>query len=398
MQERFNIDLFAPTVTFLYLSTRHFVLSSTWPHFTLLGQSVGSIVLGCDAFNLLAPDIFIDTMGYAFTHALSKFFFPDVPVGAYVHYPTISTDMLGSLDSEKESGKGVNAGAGVGWRGLAKREYWNLFARLYGWIGGSADVVMANSSWTGSHLRALWGPSRTKRKLQYPIEVVFPPTAVSELEREIEVSEESEKKRQPILLYIAQFRPEKNHQLILRSYAKLIRSGGYSSEVESKGKMPKLLLIGSVRNDTDETYIYSLRLLAHELHITETVTFLLNAPWATILSHLQIASVGVNGMWNEHFGIGVVEYQAAGLICVVHNSGGPKLDIVIDEGGGSTGYHASTEAEFAEGFATALSLGARETLAMRQRARKSAKRFSEEAFDEHWKKQMERLVKIQTKT
>jgi alpha-1,2-mannosyltransferase len=42
-------------------------------------------------------------------------------------------------------------------------------------------------------------------------------------------------------------------------------------------------------------------------------------------------------MWNEHFGIGVVEYQAAGLISVVNNSGGPKIDIVVDIDGKPTG-------------------------------------------------------------
>ncbi len=42
-------------------------------------------------------------------------------------------------------------------------------------------------------------------------------------------------------------------------------------------------------------------------------------------------------MWNEHFGIGVVEYQAAGLISIVDDSGGPKADIVVDYNGGPTG-------------------------------------------------------------
>lgn len=42
-------------------------------------------------------------------------------------------------------------------------------------------------------------------------------------------------------------------------------------------------------------------------------------------------------MWNEHFGIGVVEYQAAGLIPVAHKSAGPKMDIVIEYDGKPTG-------------------------------------------------------------
>jgi alpha-1,2-mannosyltransferase len=33
-------------------------------------------------------------------------------------------------------------------------------------------------------------------------------------------------------------------------------------------------------------------------------------------------------MWNEHFGIGVVEMLAAGLVTVAHDSAGPKMDIV----------------------------------------------------------------------
>ncbi|KAJ2969785.1 hypothetical protein NUW58_g9896 [Xylaria curta] len=125
LQNTFSIDIHPPTIHFLYLSTRHWVLASTWPHATLLGQSLGSLVMGWDAFSLLVPDIFIDTMGYAFTLGLSKLLFPHVPTAAYVHYPTISTDMLASLDPNSNVGtQGVNAGKGVGWKGLLKRRYW----------------------------------------------------------------------------------------------------------------------------------------------------------------------------------------------------------------------------------------------------------------------------------
>jgi len=153
---------------------------------------------------MLVPDIFIDTMGYAFTLAFSKFLFPDVPTGAYVHYPTISTDMLGSLDAG--SGKGLNAGAGKGWKGKLKRAYWQAFAWLYGWVGGEIDVVMTNSSWTQAHINSLWSAHRAKRQTLWPIEVVYPPVAVNELQQAIPFTEE---KREPIIVCIAQFRPEK---------------------------------------------------------------------------------------------------------------------------------------------------------------------------------------------
>lgn len=412
-QERFNITLQSPTITFLHLSTIQYVLSSSWPYFTLLGQSLGSLVLGFDAFNLLVPDVFVDTMGYAFTLSLCKFLFPDVPTGAYVHYPTISTDMLDSLSVESASGKGVNAGAGKGLRGLLKRQYWHLFARLYGWVGGSTDVVMTNSSWTQSHIEQLWGKARQRRGKEYGVEVVFPPVAVEELEAGIVISRENEDDRRPTLLYIAQFRPEKNHQLIIKSFARFVRNchpDALTSTTSSNqdaprdsARIPHLTLIGSVRDAADEKLIYSLRLLVHELRITEHVTFVLNATWDAILSELRTATIGVNGMWNEHFGIGVVEYQAAGLIGVVHDSGGPKRDICIEmgdgEGGsGPTGIHASDVDGFAAGFEQVLAkMDDEQRYLMRLRARRSSRRFSGGEFDRRWLAHMERLIRLRTK-
>ncbi|KAK4162181.1 hypothetical protein QBC43DRAFT_336500 [Cladorrhinum sp. PSN259] len=385
VENRFNIHLHPPTINFLYLSTRHWVLASTWPRFTLAGQSLGSMILAWDAFSLLVPDIFIDTMGYAFAIGLSKFLFPEVPTAAYVHYPTISTDMLESLDPSSAIGaQGVNAGQGVGIRGTLKKSYWKLFAKIYSRVGASADVVMTNSTWTMGHIEKLWGPLR--KASSPPIAVVYPPVAVLELEQEVEVSPESEKKREKVLLYIAQFRPEKNHHLILQSFAEFLKFGSKAAEGA------KLVLVGSVRDDHDAKRVYKLRLLVNELHIKDKVEFHLDASWPEILQWLRRASVGVNGMWNEHFGIGVVEYQAAGLISVVHDSGGPKLDIVVQVDGEPTGFHATTSTEFAEGFEKALSLP--NPNAVRHRARKSATRFTEEEFAKRWIAQTEKLVAL----
>jgi alpha-1,2-mannosyltransferase len=397
VENRFNIQLHAPTVVLLYLTTRKYVVSSSYPYMTLLGQSLGSLIVAYDAFTLLVPDVFIDTMGYAFTLALCKWLFPTVPVGAYVHYPTISTDMLASLD-DQSGVQGINSGAGKGWKGRIKRRYWQLFARLYGWVGQQIDVVMCNSSWTAAHICSLWGSGNKdtgsgEGTASSPA-VVFPPTAVSELESTIAVDAESEKTRQPVLLYIAQFRPEKNHPLVLRSFARFLQERANNPACAGQPE-PRLVLIGSVRHASpDETHIYNLRLLAHELRIRDQTTFLCDAPWPVVLSHLGTASVGVNAMWNEHFGICVVEYQAAGLICVTHDSGGPREDIVIDLGDGATGFRAETEEQFAASFEAALALPEAEKIAMRQRARRSARRFTEEEFSRKWLDQVEKLVSM----
>lgn len=55
-----------------------------------------------------------------------------------------------------------------------------------------------------------------------------------------------------------------------------------------------------------------------------------------------------------------------------------------------SGFHASTAEEFADGFEKALSLP--DPLAVRLRARQSAKRFGEAEFDRKWLEQMVKLV------
>jgi alpha-1,2-mannosyltransferase len=383
----FGISLNPATLHISYLSTRRFVLANTYPSFTLLGQSLGSLALAYDAFSLITPDIFIDTMGYAFTLAFCKYLFPSVPTAAYVHYPTISTDMLDSLD-DTTGIRGVNSGAGVGLRGKVKKMYWRLFARLYGWVGGKIDVVMCNSSWTRSHITALWKKKSSKSSFAA---VVYPPCPVEVFENRIDVSAASESKREHMLLYIAQFRQEKNHTMILNAFAKY-----YHALSEDERKDAKLVLMGSVRANTpDETHIYKLRLDARGLGIEPATEFVTNASFSAILDRLQKASIGVNGMWNEHFGIGVVEYHAAGLIPVVHNSGGPKLDIVIPYGGEPTGYHAETEEQFAEAFRRVTSMSREDTIAMRLRGRANAKRFTEEVFAEKWVSEMDHLIEMQ---
>ena len=386
VKTRFNIALHPPTVVFLYLSTRHLVLASTYPRFTLLGQSLGSVVLAYDAFTLLVPDIFVDTMGYAFGVAFSKYLFPTMPTAAYVHYPTISTDMLGSLD-DKTGIQGVNSGAGKGVRGRTKRLYWQLFARLYGWVGRHIDIVMCNSTWTRGHIQALW---KSKSSQASFAEIVYPPCPVEQIEEKITVSEAWEVAREHKILYIAQFRHEKNHSLILQAFAKYYHA--LSKDFKAK-QSPQLILIGSVRaNTSDERHIYNLRLQARELKIEESTNFICDASFTLIQEYLQRATIGVNGMWNEHFGIGVVEYQAAGLISVVHASGGPKLDIVLPVEGRPTGFHAETDEEFAACFRTAMKLSPAEKTAMRLRARHSARRFTEAAFAKAWVAEMSKLV------
>ena len=65
-------------------------------------------------------------------------------------------------------------------------------------------------------------------------------------------------------------------------------------------------------------------------------------------------------MWNEHFGIGAIEGMAAVTIILAHNSGEPKLDIVIPHVEQITGFLAESEEGYTETMANILSLQKRD--------------------------------------
>jgi alpha-1,2-mannosyltransferase len=58
-QIRFDIVLDPSAVDFVFVKSRYLVEDATWPRFTLLGQSLGSMVLVWEAITQLVPDLFI---------------------------------------------------------------------------------------------------------------------------------------------------------------------------------------------------------------------------------------------------------------------------------------------------------------------------------------------------
>lgn len=84
---------------------------------------------------------------------------------------------------------------------------------------------------------------------------------------------------------------------------------------------PKLYLIGGCRHEADRMRAAALRSLAVSLDVVDNVEFMINAPFDDMLRVLGSAAVGLHTMTDEHFGIGVVEYMAAGCVAVAHDSG-----------------------------------------------------------------------------
>lgn len=371
-RQRFNISLPRP-VEFVFLKKRSWIEASTYPYFTLLGQSIGSMVLGWEALNCYLPDIFLDTMGYAFTLPLFRYI-GGCKVGCYVHYPTISTDMLSRVGGQTVAHNNASFISNSRILSTVKLLYYYLFAVMYGLAGSCAQVVMVNSTWTYGHILSLW------RKKDQTF-IVYPPCdtkAFLELPIKFGSADADDDEDNSIhsIVSVGQFRPEKDHPLQLRSFHEFLKC-----KMAKDRHKYKLILVGSCRNQEDSDRVSSLRQLASKFGIKNNVEFALNVSFDKLKSYLAEATIGLHTMWNEHFGIGIVECMASGAIVLAHDSGGPRMDIVIEWDGKPTGFLASDEKSYASAMETIFALSPEERSVICHNARHSVDRFSEKAFE-----------------
>jgi len=344
------------------------VEAELYPYFTMLGQSCGSVILGVEALLSCVPDVYIDTMGYAFTLPLFKYVCGS-KVGCYVHYPTISTDMLDAVQSRRPA---YNNRKRISRNPLAtfvKLRYYRLFAWLYGKCGRAADTVMVNSSWTEEHVNRIWRTSSAVHK-------VFPPCEVSHLTKLVSTREGASVKK---ILSLGQFRPEKDHPLQIKAMYELRQI-----ITDEEWQQVKLVIVGGCRGAADEKLVQDLKDLCKHFSIEDNVEFRVNLSYPDLLSELGDSLIGIHTMWNEHFGIGIVEMMAAGLITVAHRSGGPLMDIVIEETGSRNGFLAVAAQEYAAQIAYILSMSEEALESVRERARSSVDLFSSQRFDIGW--------------
>lgn len=122
----------------------------------------------------------------------------------------------------------------------------------------------------------------------------------------------------------------------------------------NNNKQLLLVIAGSCRNDGDRELLQNMKDLSRHLSLENNVEFKVNITHQELMQTYQHASIGLHTMWNEHFGIGVVESMAAGLIMVANRSGGPMMDIVEISAGSQTGFLAANAQEYAECIADIL--------------------------------------------
>ncbi|KAJ2558036.1 asparagine-linked glycosylation protein [Coemansia sp. RSA 1933] len=334
VQSKFGLAIRSETVYVVELSRRWWI-DHRFPRLTLLLQSFGSVWLAAQAIHRFCPDIFIDTVGFAFTYPLVRLVSGRIPVVAYTHYPTVSSDMQTAVSSREAGFNNDPSIAGSATMTALKSAYYRVFGHAYALAGSFASTIMTNSSWTHAHIVKLFGkPTMTR--------VVHPPCDTSAL------AAFPLAPRHPFVVSLAQFRPEKNHSLQIEAFAKLLDAHPEfvppadaklptaeqllkKAEDQSGGDLfayPMLIMLGGARNIDDEVRAEELRRMAERLGVGRQVRVVVNAPWPQVLGWLRLGKVGMHTMRDEHFGINIVEMMAAGLLTIAHDSAGPKMDII----------------------------------------------------------------------
>lgn len=139
----------------------------------------------------------------------------------------------------------------------------------------------------------MWGTSSR-------LVLAYPPCDVSEL-----VQFPLDAPRRPLIVSLAQFRPEKNHVLQLESFCAFTKKYATAHE---------LVVIGGCRNAADRKRARELQEKAKELGIAEKVVFEVDAGYDTIKRYLREGAIGLHTMVDEHFGISIIEFMVGSRV------------------------------------------------------------------------------------
>ena len=167
----------------------------------------------------------------------------------------------------------------------SKYSYYRIFTQLYAVALMFSNVTMTNSSWTQNHISNLIQLGRrsflssllnfdrrqdtpqdsatathdSRGQLAHdPPRIVYPPCDTHEFLQLGNLAS-----RKPIMVSLAQFRPEKDHAKQIEALALL-----FERHPEWRAKGVKLIMLGSCRNEEDEARIRGLKALAEDRRVT----------------------------------------------------------------------------------------------------------------------------------
>lgn len=121
--------------------------------------------------------------------------------------------------------------------------------------------------------------------------------------------------------------------------------------------------------------------LVLKFEIKKNVEFVLNVFFDRFKFYFVEVIIGFYIMWNEYFGIGVVECMVSGVIVLVYDFGGFRMDIVIEWEGKLIGFFVSDKKSYVFVMEIIFFFLLEERNVIRCNVRNSVVRFLEKIFE-----------------
>ncbi|BBE42754.1 Glycosyltransferase [Conexivisphaera calida] len=186
----------------------------------------------------------------------------------------------------------------------------------------SADLVLANSSWTADVVRQTYG------EVPYVLNPPIPPNMeVVSFPRRFE-----ERARQVTML--GRFSEEKRYHWVISELFPLLLKDVPDA---------RLRIFGGIGGRTSRSYFERLSRMVSRLSLEGKVELIPNAPRSAINESMDSSRAFLHAMINEHWGIAVAEAMARGIPVVAHRSGGTWSDILA-RGAYGMGFESAEEA------------------------------------------------------
>jgi len=185
--------------------------------------------------------------------------------------------------------------------------FWRAYSTPYEAIQGILvrkfleGLILTNSNFSRRAIKKYTGKDSV---------VVYPPVDIKKF---VSIALKNNK-RENLVVSCGRYSAEKNYEFILKIAEKL------------RGKA-KFIIIGTVSGRVSRDYYEKLSRIKREKQLGN-VELLRNIPFRNLLELYGKAKIYLHAMKYEHFGISVVEAMAAGMVPVVHRSGGPWEDIL----------------------------------------------------------------------
>jgi len=208
----------------------------------------------------------------------------------YMHYPTFA--LL------KENPVNLKYSSSLFWRA-----YFIPYERTQRFLvkGFLNSLILTNSIFSKKAIRKYTGKNAI---------IVYPPVDVETFSYAAKSD-----MRENLVVSCGRYSPEKNYESILEVAEKL------------KDKPIRFIIVGSLSGRTSREYYKKLEKIRRAKKL-KNVELLKNLDLSGLLELYGKAKIYLHAMRDEHFGISVVEAMAAGLVPVVHRSGGPWEDII----------------------------------------------------------------------